>query len=193
MPVPEKIPRAWREDELVKLFNACRRQRGEICGIEAFRWWLTIHGFWWATSERIGATMALRLVDLRLDERLAVVPARIRKGKRQAMVYSLWPDLVEMLRAIMPPAGPPRDLVWPWPTHRTTFYHHYGKLLLMAGLPNDRAAKPHAMRVSHASWRQVIGEDATRALGHSDPAVTRRHYIDPTLAKQDESKLFRPW
>jgi integrase len=189
---PERIPRAWREDELVKLFNACRRQRGDIAGIPAWRWWVTLHGWLWCTSERIGATLRLRVSDLRLDDLLAVVPAQIRKGKREPRVYAIWPDLAEMLRMILPPHGPERELVWPWPRKQSTLYHHYGKLLKMAGLPNDRYAKPHAMRVSHASWRERIGEDAGRALGHKDAASTRR-YIDPTLLKQDESKLFRPW
>src|SRR5262245_25312152 len=44
-PEPERIPIAWREDELVKLFNACRMQRGDICGIPAWRWWVCLHGF----------------------------------------------------------------------------------------------------------------------------------------------------
>lgn len=190
---PEKIPRAWREDELVKLFNACRRQRGDIGGVPAWRWWFTLHGFWWNTSERIGASLQLRVSDLRLDDGLAVVPAMIRKGKVQPRIYPLWADLVAMLRMILPPHAPARELVWPWPKHPSTLYYHYGKLLRMAGLPDDREAKPHCMRVSHASWRQCIGEDATTALGHRDPATTRRHYLDPTLLKQDETKLFRPW
>lgn len=190
---PEKIPIAWRENELVRLFNACRMQRGEIEGIEAWRWWFTIHGFWWCTAERIGATLAMRVEHVWLAERVAVLPASIRKGRRKPGVYSLWADLVEMLRSILPPNGPSRELVFPWPKHKTTLYYHYGKLLKQAGLPHDRYCKPHKMRVSHASWRDLIGEDATKALGHSDPATTRKSYIDPTLGRNDETKLFRPW
>lgn len=191
--VPEKLPQAWREDELVKLFNACRRQRGDIGGVPAWRWWFCLHGWLWCTSERIGATLRLRVEDLRLDDRLAVVPAGIRKGKRQPRVYVLWPDLIEMLRQILPPVTDRRETVFPWPLHPTSFYYHYGKLLRMSGLPDDRACKPQKMRVSHASWRHVAGEDATKALGHRSADTTRRYYLDPTLEKQDETKLFRPW
>lgn len=191
--VPEKLPEAWREDELVKLFNACRRQPGEICGVPAWRWWFCLHGWLWDTSERIGATLRLQVGDLRLDDRLAIVPAGIRKGKRQPRCYVLRPDLIAMLREILPPVTDHRQLVFPWPKHPTTFYYDYGRLLRMAGLPEHRACKPQKMRVSHASWRHVIGEDATKALGHKTPDTTQRYYIDPTLQKQDESKLFRPW
>lgn len=192
-PEPEKIPLAWRENEMVKLFNALRRQQGDIAGIPAWRWWMTLHAFLWCSGERIGATLAMRVEHLRLDERVAVLPAEIRKGKRKPAVHVLWADLVEMLRMILPPHGPERQLVFPWPKHNTTLYYHYGKVLKMAGLPHDRYCKPHKMRVSHATWCYIAGDDPTRRLGHNDPATTRRSYIDPTLAKQDESKLFRPW
>lgn len=190
---PEKIPIAWRENEMVKLFNACRMQRGDLCGVPAWRWWTVLHAFLWCSGERIGATLAMRVDHLRLEDCCAVLPASIRKGKKKPAVHSLWADLVEMLKMILPPNGPERQLVFPWPRHPTTFYYHYGRLLRMAGLPDGRYCKPHKMRVSHATWCYIAGDDPTRRLGHNDPATTRRSYIDPTLAKQDETKLFRPW
>jgi integrase len=193
VPVPEHVPKAWREDELVKLFNACRHTRGDIAGVPAWRWWVTLHGWLWCTAERIGATLALRIDHLRIDERVAVVPAEIRKGRRKPMVYPLWADLTEMLREILPPKVARREQVWPFPYHLVTFYNRYTRLLERAGLPTDRRSKPHAMRVSHASWLEISGGNPTKALGHSSPETTRKSYIDPTLAKQDESKLFRPW
>lgn len=193
-PEPEKIPIAWRENEMVKLFNACRAQRGDYCGIPAWRWWMTLHAFLWCTGERIGATLAMRVEHLRLAERVAVLPAAIRKGKKKPAAHILWHDLVLMLEMILPPHAPERTLVFPWPRHHTTFYYYYGKLLRSASLPFDRTAKPHRMRVSHASWLHYAGGDATRALGHNDPATTRRSYIDSTLRRDDTgAKLFRPW
>lgn len=191
VPVPEKIPRAWREAELIKLFDACRMTGGEIAGIPAWRWWTSLHGWLWCTAERISATLALRVEHLDLDEQIAVVPASIRKGKRKAAVYRLWPDVVEMLRQVL--AGPKRELVFPWDLDPGSFYNHYNRILIRAGLPHDRTCKPHRIRVSHATWRYLAGDDPTKALGHSSPETTRKSYIDPTLIKQDESKLFRPW
>lgn len=190
---PEKIPLAWREDEMVKLFNACRMQRGDCCGIPAWRWWTTLHGFLWCTGERIGATLAMRIDHLRLADRVAVLPASIRKGKRKPAVHFLWPDVIEMVAMILPPHAPARELVFPWPRHPTMLYYTYSKILRFAGLSTDRYSKPHRMRVSHATWSHLGGGDATARLGHSDPATTRRSYLDPTLLKQDETKLFRPW
>lgn len=137
--------------------------------------------------------MQLRVEDVRLADGIVVVPAKLRKGKKRPMVYPLWSDVREMMRAMMPPQLPARELVWPWPRDKTTFYYWYGKMLRMAGLPDGRANKPHAMRVSHASWTHLAGGDATRALGHGSPETTRKSYLDSTLIKPDERQLFRPW
>lgn len=193
--VPERLPVAWREDELVKIFNGCRSQRGWVGDVPAWRFWTAIHAWWWCTAERAGATFAMRVEHLRLDDGLAVLPAGIRKGKLKAKVHYLWPDLVFMLRSMLPPHTKPRELVFDWDAHwdRGTFYNRYDAMLRRLSLPHDRHRKPQAMRVSHASWLSISGGDPTRALGHDDPATTRKSYIDPTLARQDESKLFRPW
>jgi integrase len=193
IPVPEKLPRAWREEELVKIMNACRAQRGDIDGVPAWRWWVCLHSWLWCTGERIGATLAMRLSHLRLEEHIAEVPATIRKGRRKPMLYRLWPDVVLMLQEILPPKLPERELVFPWPHDQGTFYNRYHKLLDRARVPWERGVGPHRMRVSHATWRYIAGEDATKALGHSSPETTHRSYIDRSLIKQDESKLFRPW
>ncbi len=193
LPVPERIPKAWREDELVKLFNACRSARGDIGGVPAWRWWFCLHGWLWCTAERIGATLALRPEHLRLAEAVAVVPAEIRKGGRKPAVYPLWADLVAMLREVLPPKLPHRERVFPFPYDHTTFYNRYTRLLERAGLPTDRRSKPHAMRVSHATWTHIAGGDATRALGHGSPETTRKSYLDSTLIRPDERQLFRPW
>lgn len=193
VPVPEKIPRAWREEELVKLFNACRFMRGELEGVPAWRWWTCLHAWLWATAERIGATLLLQPEHLDLDRGVASVPASIRKGKRKPAVYQLWPDVVAMLREILPPKLPKRERVFPWPYDPSSFYNHYRRLLRRANLDRPGRCGPHQMRVSHATWRHIAGDDATQALGHSSSEVTRKHYLDPSLLKQDESKLFRPW
>lgn len=195
VPEPERNPVAWRENELVKIFNGCRMMRGDVGDVPAFRFWTTIHAWFWCTAERAGATFALRVDHLRLDDGLAVLPAEIRKGRRRGAIYWLWPDLVEMLRGMLPPHTAPRELVFDWDSHydHSTFYNRYRKMLQRLNLPHDRKRKCHAMRVSHATWLKSAGGDPTRALGHSDPAVTIRSYLDRTLDKPEEQRLFVPW
>lgn len=193
VPVPEKIPRAWRRAELKRLFQSCQEAEGYIGSVPAAHYWFTLHCWFWCTAERISATLEVAPEHLDLDEGWASLPAKIRKGKRKPGVYALWPDLVELLRGMLPPHTPRRKLVFEWPLCQATFYNHYNRLLIRAGLPTDRDCKPHKMRVSHATWRHLAGGDATRALGHSTDATTRKSYLDPTLTRPDEPQLFRPW
>lgn len=194
LPEPARIPRAWTEDDLVKLFNSCRRERGWVAGIPAWRWWTTIHSWWWCTAARVEETLLLPVSALELDRGVAAVNANIRKGRVKPRVYCLWPDLVLQLREMLPPKAPVRDRVFPWDRDLSTFYNRYTRLLQRVGLPHDRYSKPHRMRVSRASWTQAMGGDATKALGHASDKTTRRHYIDPTLTRDDDGdKLFRPW
>ena len=51
----------------------------------------------------------------------------------------------------------------------------------------------YRMRVSHATHRHLAGGDATLALGHANPATTRKSYIDPTMVRAEAKSLFRPW
>lgn len=195
LPEPARVPQAWTEDQLVKLFNSCRRERGFIADIPAWRWWTAIHGWWWNTAARVEETLLLPTSALDLDRGVAIVAADIRKGRTRPRLYHLWGDTVAMLREIMPPKAKPRDRVFPWEKHPSSFYNAYTRILKRVDLPFDRYSKPHRMRVSRASWTKAMGGDATDALGHASEKTTRRHYLDPSLLRQDddERRLFRPW
>lgn len=194
VPVPEKFPRSWRREQLERLFESCRQETGTVGDIPAGLYWFTIHGFWWCTAERVTATLAMEVDHLDLDEGWASLPASIRKGKQKPAVYSLWPDLIAQLRRILPPFTKPRRKVFEWDRNICTFYNHYSRILLRAGLPDGRDCKPHRMRVSHATWTKVAGGDPTEHLGHSSDATTRKSYLDPTITRsRDDRQLFRPW
>ena len=110
--VPEPTPLAWQWDEMRRLFRAGRQEQGDIAGIPAGDWWFAWLNWLWNTSERYGASIALRWDMLDLQAAVASLPASIRKGRRKPAVYSLWPETVESLRRI---AEPRRELVFPWP------------------------------------------------------------------------------
>lgn len=190
MPVPHTTPRAWTVDELRRLFDACAKEQGFVAGIPAGSWWLALHSWLWCTAERCGATLSLRWEHLDLDGQIAIVPAPIRKGSQKPAVYDLWPECCSALRTIRLPS---RDLVFPWHMSEASYYLHYGKILRRAGLPDGRRNKTHAMRVSHASWREASGGNAMQDLGHGSRETTVKHYLDPRIAKQPQQPLFSPW
>lgn len=184
----EIIPRAWTAEELRRLFESCQRELGTIDGIPASSWWLALHSWLWCTSERKGATFAMTWAMIDLDGMTASLPGKIRKG-RSPRVYDLWPDCCRLLRAIQLPR---RELVFPWPFDEGTYYYRYGRLLRRAGLPDGRHNKTHAMRVTHATWREATGGNASQSLGHADPATTRKHYLDPRITRQSQPAMFWP-
>lgn len=190
IPVPERIPRAWTQDELRSLFASVQKELGHIGGVLARDWWLAFLAFTWCTSERRGATLAMTWKMVNLTAGVATLPPAIRKGRKKAGVYDLWPEVVELLREIR---QPPRELVFPFPFDNTTYYNHFSRILRRAGLPVGRAYKTHAIRVSHATWRELLHGDSTDALGHDNPATTRKSYIDPRVLRKNRKPLFIPW
>lgn len=149
-----------------------------------------LFAFAWSTAERCGACLALRWEWVNLEAGIATIPASVRKGRRKNAVYHLWPEVVALLREIRLPE---RELVFPFDHSEGCYFYRYGRILERASLPNDRKSKTHSLRVSHATWCEINGGDASRALMHSSPETTRKSYIDARLLPSIESPLFVPW
>lgn len=175
LPAPEPYRRCWTVDQVRQILVACERMPGELSGVQESRWWRVWHLVQWETGERTGALLQLRwdwVTPTGLD-----FPADARKGGKAAY-YRLSARCLAELETIRRPIRP---LVFPWPLHHTTFYLHYSRLLVMAGLPSDRRCKPQRMRRSHLTYWQAGGEDATARAHHVDAETTRRHYLDETI------------
>lgn len=191
-PSPDPLPIALTKEQLRRFFVSALKERGSIDGVPADVWCASYFGFIWSTAERKGAALATR-IDWFDFERLTVrIPPASRKGGRKWGVYPLWPELVPLLRACIA-ADPSRELMWPWRKCERSYYTMYDRILRDASIPVDRKHKTHGLRVSHATWKAALGGDATRALMHSDPATTMRHYIDQSLMPADKVRLFVPW
>ena len=189
---PETLPQALTEGELRRLFASARKERGMIGGIPADLWWLSFLAFVWNTSERKSAALAVKVEWLDLARGVCSIPPEVRKGGKKWAVYQLWPETLPLLAAALQ-IDPRREHVWPFPYCPGSYYTRYDRILRDAGLPVSRKTKTHCLRCSHATWRQVAGGDATRALGHSDPQTTQRFYIDRRQLPPDETRLFVPW
>lgn len=187
---PDPLPVALTQEQLRSLFDAAMYEPGKIANIRAGWWWQAFLAFVWSTAERRAAALSLRWENCDLQAAVAVIPASERKGRKKAGVYRLWPEVVLLIDRMK---MPPREAVFPWPYSDGRYYHNYGRILERAGLPNDRRHKTHCLRCSHATWLAAFGGNPTAALGHSDPATTMRHYLDPRLMPQEQPKLFVPW
>jgi len=185
---PTRIPRAWTEQQLGQLFNACRNTIGRIGDCRACDWWTALHAVMWDTGERIGALLDFTWDDINLDTGWIILQAESRKGRRADKATQLHPNTIALLRRIHRADGK----VFPWDRSACTLWLRYDRILKRAGLPHDRKSKFHRVRKSVATHLTVLGGNAQSAMGHSSPAVTAV-YIDPTIARtqQPSDILFR--
>lgn len=175
MKVSRRAPRAWSLEDIQKLLEACSRFRGHLGGVRASLWFRTMLSWLWGTGCRIGETLALRWDWIDLDRGIASIPAEARKGQVADKMLHLPAWLVAELRTITEPS---RDLVFPFPRTMASLYERWKKLIRWSGVEPGRL-KNHKMRVSHATWTEVMGGDAQRALGHASRSTTENSYLDP--------------
>lgn len=189
VPEPQLTPRAWTLEQLDKLLASCAKEQGTIDGIPAATWWLNLHYFLWETGERIGATLKARWADVEPSAAIVSVPAELRKGQYHSMLYVISSDLMTELVAQRRPA---HKTIFPWPNSEATFYNHYDRILVRAGLPNDAKSKPHRMRRSYASHLKAKGGDPTYMFRHSSARLTQQSYLDPTIVDHTPSHTILP-
>ena len=176
--LPKRNPSAWSVADAQALLAACRRQPGEIAGIPASDWWVSLVMVAWESGERIGALMAACPADFR-DPHLSI-PAEARKGGREGKVYSLSPATSAAVLLIVVPGS---DRIWKWPFSETYLWNRMRKLLNAAGLHGKRLGF-HQIRRTAASHFAAAGGDAAAFLGHaagSGSKVASAWYVDARL------------
>jgi integrase len=187
---PARIPKAWTQADLSKLFATIEGLPGEIGVVPAGAWWLALHHLLWWTAERIGAVLQLRWSDIDLDSGWLIIPAEFRKFQTCDKATELPPEAINAMRAIVQPQ---RELILPWPQSKSWLWGRYKKILKRAGLPTDRKSSFHRMRRSAASHFEAAGGNATELLGHSSRRVTMA-YLSPIIVKPQQTvgMLFSP-
>lgn len=187
---PTRVPKAWTDDQLAALFQACLETEGLIAGMPAGDWWYTLHLVAWDTGERIKPLRAMLWKWVDLDRQLVSVPAEVRKGKRADRVYHLHIQTVAMLRRISQPKRPD---VFPWPYCGDQLYRQYAKIQRRAELPIGREFRFHCIRKSVASHGKAAGLDPQELMGHADGRTTLK-YLDPQICggRPASEVLFRP-
>jgi integrase len=180
MPEPMIIPTSRTLDDLKKLMYGCSRMPGMVANIPAAQWWRMLHVIDWDTmGERTGALLDIRWEWLDWETGYLSIPADYRKGGKKPNLCKLKPATMRELAAFREPQ---RLLMFPWDKHSTVFYHHYKRLLKLAGLPYVKYKSAIQMhRRSFATHLEMGGGDATAALRHSERSITTDSYIDPKL------------
>lgn len=75
-------------------------------------------------------------------------------------------------------SGPPRLCPFAWPLKRRAFFRHASILIKQAGLKGTMKFLRRGCGTAVAAASQNVA-DASRKLGHTSEAITRRHYLAP--------------
>lgn len=169
--LPDRVPAAWSEDELRRLFAAAASTPGKVGPILASEFWPCLIQCAFETSERIGALLAVK--PEHYARPFLHIPAEVRKGGRRARVYELSEDLCDRIERI---SG--RDAIFQWPLSDTYLWDRFKTIKARAGIHGSRLAFTQVRRsaISHIAKG---GADPVAFAGHAQAQTTRKWYLDP--------------
>jgi len=175
---PKRSPLALTVSEFAEVLATARRWPGTISDCPAPDWWDAVLFSAWETGLRFTALLSLRSVDLLWDDAGLFCQAETQKDK-EALWFPLQPTTLDAIRKVYDPA---RELLFPREVIPETVGEWFRKILDSSGIyaPKGCGMRFHRLRRSKASYTEVAGGDAQRALGHSSRSVTER-YLDARI------------
>lgn len=174
----EKSPLALTIEEFSTILAHVRTLPGEMGGYPAPDWWLAVLLTCWESGLRFTALMSVRTVDLLWSNCGFFSQADVAKNKK-ADWFPLQPVTLDAIRKIYDPI---REWLFPRSLALSTTGKRFRAILDAAGLyaPKGSGMRFHRIRRSKASYTELAGGDATKALGHSARSVTLR-YLDSRI------------
>ena len=187
-----RTPRALTWEELNRVWEAIKAEQQPVIitysprtEVPGALWWGAMFLTCWDTGERLNPIFELLEGNLDLEGRSVRFPAEDRKGRTADSVKELHPDTcaaIERLLALYT-RRTYRTKVFRWAIQRGSIWPAFGRIMERAGLPNSKDFKFHCLRKSFASHLAAAGGNVSEALGHSNGALAKKHYIDPRIAK----------
>ncbi len=173
-----RAPTAWTPAQMSALVAATSSMPGMVSGMVSPLWWRALALVGLDTGLRAKQLLRLLWQDVDLTAPAILASADWSKTGRDEHL-GIAPDTAAALGSILLPT---RRLVFPWQCHLVTFYHHWDRLLKLAGLPTGRRNKTQRLRRTCGTWAEIVGGQGAgqRILGHSTPSVTADHYLDRT-------------
>lgn len=169
-----RIPRIVSSEAMEAVYLAAPRMKEpKIDGFEPSAWWQALIVLCYSTGLRAGTLFSLRMEWINWADRKIVIPPQAMKSKRPHIAH-LNETTLEHLGAIRSD----RELVFPWPRHRRTFWLRFHKLQNFAGIPHKEQFGLRELRKTHATllWGNSP-EAAQLSLGHTGMEVTIGHYV----------------
>jgi integrase len=200
-PVPTPI--ALSREQIESVHNAIRHEIEAV--VISYRprlvvpgnvWWEALFLVCWDTAERFTPVFSLKECNLSLSDRWVRFLAEDRKGGKADSVKTIAEDTAAALERLLAfyPNRKPEGRVFRWAPNESTVWRRLGDIMLRAGLPDTREFKFHSIRKSSVTHLHAAGGDGCAHAGHSSDVITRRHYLDPRIARGADATelLFRP-
>ncbi|MDR1958337.1 MAG: site-specific integrase [Planctomycetaceae bacterium] len=165
--------------EFTRYGEAKSRKAADIAGIPAGLWWENLLIFVYNSGARIGSALQIRWNWIDFEN--YVINQVKKPGVKTTSQIMLNEEAVQTLRTMqsISPCTNPDDHVFRWEKAKRTFYKHADKQQKFAGIPEERRFKFHGIRKyfgSEIAKRNPTA--ATKALGHVNPIVASRYYIN---------------
>ncbi len=173
-----KSPLALTVDEFAKILAHVRTLPGTIGGYPTVDLWTALLLTCWESGLRFTALLDVRTVDLLWDDKGFFGRPDVAKDK-EGDWYPLQDATLEAIRKIYDPI---REYLFPHSRAISTIGKKFRVILNASGIyaPKGSGMRFHRLRRSKASYTELAGGDAQRALGHSARSVTER-YLDPRI------------
>ena len=190
--INEKSPFAYTEDEIRRILDSCRTQRGEavykvngrtIGGVPKADYMTALMMVLFQTAERKSAVLSMSFENVHKDH--IFFPADDRKGSR----FNVSPINQDCYDAIQKIIEPKRELVFDCGS-KSSFHRWFAAVLKDANVPSD-CGHAHAIRRSSATIMVENGGtpiEVQQHLCHSDPNIQRAYVAArATLASKRKS------
>lgn len=177
---PRQAPRAWSHADLQRLLTAAEADERGVNILRPGVRWCHIMPVWIA----IGYDSGLRFTDILMLRKesfanncVCVVAAKTGK----TTVRRLSPYTLEMVRSLL--SRSTDGSLFRWCVTRRRMLLHWRKFLNELGMPGSSR---WLRRSAATAIEKRTPGSATLFLSHSNPALARLHYIDPTLLDQPD-------
>lgn len=183
VPEPKRLPEAWSLEELGRMIDATNTLRGTFRGLLKAFYFRAYILLAYETALRARAIRCIRTDQLDLSTGWLTVPAENTKARVEQR-FRLTADTCEAIRKIWDARRP---VLFPGAQKMQRINAVLGRILEVAGLPNNSKTKTHKLRRTCATQLTVaagIGA-AVKQLGHSSETVTRG-YVDPRFLSEHD-------
>lgn len=185
--IPEEFdpPEAWNDDQVNRLMEQAADQSGEICGVPAGLWWLSLTLVIYETSCRISATLSVP------PNHYDGIGIMVRKQKNhRPQWYRLSSEACQMIKQVMEynqgygKRKRKQQRIWNYAWYPKTVWKKFRQIVESAELPAPKTGRQLFHRLRRTTITFCAAADpaiAQRTAGHADYATTLKHYIDPRL------------